>query len=85
MTNQCVKYENFLIKSNQDNKRKSYYYSRRLWPSDPKINLGHLLVMTNQYVIYNDFAINCNKDNERKPLTFEAPENLTFNLMTQNQ
>jgi hypothetical protein len=29
-----------------------------LWPSDPKINNGHILVMTNQFVKYEDFVIN---------------------------
>jgi hypothetical protein len=26
-----------------------------LWPSDPKINKGHLLVISSQYVKYEDF------------------------------
>jgi hypothetical protein len=32
------------------------YGSRDLWPSDPKINKGHLLVMTDQYVKYKNFV-----------------------------
>jgi hypothetical protein len=39
-----------------------------LWPSDSKINRGHLLVMNNQHVKYKDFVINSFQDNERKPL-----------------
>jgi hypothetical protein len=34
------------------------------WPSDPKINRGHLLVVTNHYVKYEDFVINTFQDKQ---------------------
>jgi hypothetical protein len=74
MINQYVKYEDFVINRNQDNKRKSYYHSWPLWPySDPRINRGHLLVMINQYVKYEDFVIKSNQDNEQKPFWHLRP------------
>jgi hypothetical protein len=43
----------------QDNQRKSFWHLRPLWPwpSDPKMNRGHLLVMTNHYEKYEDFVM----------------------------
>ena len=38
-----------------------------LWPTDPKINRGHLLVMTNLHVKYEAFVIYSFQDNQRKP------------------
>ena len=37
------------------------------WPSDPKINRGHLLVMATLHVKYEDSVINGISDNQRKP------------------
>jgi hypothetical protein len=57
MTNQYVKYEDFVINSFQDNKRKPFWHFMPRWSSDPKSNTDHLLVMTNHYVKYEDFVI----------------------------
>ena len=51
-----------MINSFQEHKRKPFWHSRSLWPwlwpSDPKINTGHLLVMSNLQVKYEEFVIN---------------------------
>jgi hypothetical protein len=61
MTNQYLKYEDFVINSFQDNEGNHTNIQEPcdldLWPSDPKIYRGHLLVMTNKYVKYEDFVI----------------------------
>jgi hypothetical protein len=44
-----------------------------LWPSDPKINRVHLLVVTNQYVKYMDFVIITFQDNQQKPFWHWRP------------
>jgi hypothetical protein len=70
MTNQYVKYEDFVMHSFQDNKRTPFWHLRPsyldLWTSDPKSITGHLLVTTNHYVKYEDFAIITFQDNELK-------------------
>ena len=55
MTNLHVKYEDFEIHSIQDNQRKPFYHSKSLWswPSNPKINRGHLLVLLTLILILN--------------------------------
>jgi hypothetical protein len=71
MTNKYVKYDDFVINSNQDNKQKSYSIQcpcdLDLWPSDPKIYRGHVLVMTNLYVKDEDIVINTFQGNKQKP------------------
>jgi hypothetical protein len=37
-----------------------------LWPGDPIINNGYLLVKNNKYVKYKDFVINSNQNSEQK-------------------
>jgi hypothetical protein len=62
MTNQYVKYEDFVINSFQNNQRNHFDNTDPgdldPWTSAPKINRGHLLVKTNHYVKYEDFVIN---------------------------
>jgi len=41
-----------------------------LWPSDFKINTGHVLAKTNQHLKYEIFVINKPQDNELKTLLF---------------
>jgi hypothetical protein len=78
MTNQYVKYKDFVIKSYLDNERKLYFHSRTLCPSDPKINRDHLLVLTNQYVKYENFLMYSFQDKQRKSFWYWRP----FDLVT---
>ena len=48
------------------------------WPTDPKINRGHLLVMTSLHVKYEDSVIKGIIDNQRKP--FGLPTNIQTNI-----
>ena len=38
-----------------------------LWPTDPKINRGHLLVIINQHIKYEDSVMKGIQNNQRKP------------------
>ena len=71
MTNIQVKYEDCVVYSIQDNQQKHFNIQGQcdldFWPSNAKINRGHLLVLANQHVKYEDSVMNGIQDNQQKP------------------
>jgi hypothetical protein len=67
--NQYVKYENFVMKCNQDMSGNhsdiKSPFDLDLWLSVFKIKRSHLLNMTNHYVKYEGYVMNSFQDNQR--------------------